>query len=321
LQALDLLMEIERITGTPLPLGTLYQTSTVEGLTDLLKTRASGEADSPLIPLQTAGPRPPVFLIHTTPGDILGYGNLVYHLDSNQPCYGIQSLGLHQPERCHARIEDMARFYIELIRAWQPAGPYYLGGWCYGGIVSVEMAHQLLASGEKVAFLGLLETVAPRPSARVYRYYLHRARCLLRMGPSKWRPYFEAKMRYYKEAKRANRLRFQRVQATSEQRQEACEQQNRKLAQLERVYRSNMAALAEYRPRPYPGTVTLFNAAEIDPGVIPDPAYGWPGLAAKIEVHAVPGDHDTMLSEPHAARLAEKFSKALRGAQAQAQRP
>ena len=45
----------------------------------------------------------------------------------------------------------MARFYLEEVRALQPHGPYYLGGYCFGGNVAYEMARQLRAQGERVA--------------------------------------------------------------------------------------------------------------------------------------------------------------------------
>jgi len=46
-------------------------------------------------------------------------------------------------------VEEMAAHYVELMRARQPRGPYFLGGWCYGGIIALEMAQQLRAAGEE----------------------------------------------------------------------------------------------------------------------------------------------------------------------------
>ncbi|MEW6160648.1 MAG: amino acid adenylation domain-containing protein, partial [Verrucomicrobiota bacterium] len=135
LQALELIVELERATGRNLPLGTLYQASTIETLAQVLKEQSTASDWSALVPLQPAGSRPPFFLIHTTPGDVLGYGNLIYHLGTDQPCYGFQSRGLLRSELCHQRIEQMADDYVQRLREFQPEGPYYLGGWCYGGIV------------------------------------------------------------------------------------------------------------------------------------------------------------------------------------------
>jgi thioesterase domain-containing protein/acyl carrier protein len=313
LQALELVMEIERMSGQSVPLETLFQTSSIERLARLLENRDHSVSSSSLVPLQTGRTRPPLFLVHTTPGDILGYGNLVYHLDPEQPCYGLQSLGLVHPERAHTRIEEMTAYYVDLVQSVQPEGPYCLAGWCYGGIVAVEMAHRLMAAGEQVAFLGLLETIALAPSWRVFRFYRHRISCLFRMSPQQWRRYIGQKL-FYLRTGRVNRMRFRRLADSDSAGPVDREEHNRKLAILERVYSANLEALRFYKPRPYPGRVTLFNAEEVDPGILPDPLYAWPGLATEIEVHLVPGNHDTMLSEPNVAVLAERFSKALRQA-------
>jgi thioesterase domain-containing protein/acyl carrier protein len=318
LQALELIVAIERLSGKTLPLETLYQSSSVEELARLLHAHSNKHAAHSLVLLQAGGQRPPLFFVHTTPGDVLGYGNLIYHLDSEQPCYGFQSRGLIDPALSHRRMGEMAAHYVSLLRECQPLGPYYLAGWCYGGLVAVEMARQLNAQGEAVAFLGLLETVAPAPGLQNYRYYVHRMRCFLRMSPGQWRGYFQAKAKYRREVKEANRMRFRRVDQAKYADPIMRGEQNRRLAKLEHVYNTNLAALRHYRPKPFHGTVTLFNAEQIDAGVIPDPVYAWTGLAAHIQVHPVPGDHDTMLTEPNVAVLAARFQECLHRAQKQA---
>ena len=55
-------------------------------------------------------------------------------------------------------IEEFAAKYIEIIKSIQPEGPYYIGGYCFGGIIAHEMAVQLKKQGEKVDKLILLET-------------------------------------------------------------------------------------------------------------------------------------------------------------------
>jgi thioesterase domain-containing protein/acyl carrier protein len=317
LQALELIVEVERICGQELGLDTLYQSPTVEALARSLRHASTAEWSS-MVPLQTGGTRPPLFFIHTTPGDILGYGNLIYHMDRGQPCYGFQSLGFHRAELSHTRIEEMAAYYLGLMRGFQKEGPYYLAGWCYGGIVAFEMARQLSAIGQKTGFLGLLETVAPAPPFAVYQYYRHRLGCLLRMKPGDWWAYLLEKIRYRRESKVANRMRFRRLETTEAEGVRGCEEHNRKLANLEHVYNTNMRALDSYRPQPYRGRVTLFNAEEKDPAMLRDPLYAWPGLAEEIEVHTVPGKHDTMLMEPNVSALARKLEESLRQAQGNA---
>src|SRR3954468_7974638 len=52
----------------------------------------------------------------------------------------------------------MAACYAQELRAFQPHGPYYLGGYCFGGNVAYEMARQLRAAGEEVALVALLDS-------------------------------------------------------------------------------------------------------------------------------------------------------------------
>lgn len=312
LQALELLVEVEKATGKQLPLGTLYQSSTIEALAREVQSRSTPRAWSSLVPLQTSGKRAPLFLLHTTPGDILGYGNLVYRIGAEQPCYGFQSLGLKEASLSHQTVEEMARYYVNLLRVEFPQGPYYLGGWCYGGIVAVEMARLLRAQGEEIGLLALLETVAMPPGLSNHKYHLHRLRCLLRLSPARWITYVREKARYTRESRVANRMRFRQVDSSGSATGEILDP---RLAKLEQVYNTNLKALTKYRSTYYDGKVTLFNAAEKDPALIPDPQYGWIGLAREIEIREVPGNHDTMLFEPNVSVLAQELNSALQAAQ------
>jgi thioesterase domain-containing protein len=204
----------------------------------------------------------------------------------------------------------MAHYYVGLLRKFQPHGPYYLGGWCYGGIVAVEMARLLKLQGEEIALLALLETVAMPARWNNIPYFLHRLRCFARMSPDRWINYFRGKARYTRESRIANKMRFRQADSSPDG-----EIRDPRLLKLEHVYNTNLAALKDYRTDPFDGRVTLFNAAEKDSALIPDPQYGWVGLAREIEVHEVPGNHDTMLTEPNVSALAQQLTECLLRAQ------
>jgi thioesterase domain-containing protein len=57
----------------------------------------------------------------------------------------------------HTRLEDIAAHHLKEICAIQPYGPYYLGGYCFGSMVALEMARQLKKQGQKIALLFLLD--------------------------------------------------------------------------------------------------------------------------------------------------------------------
>ncbi|HUS35362.1 MAG TPA: amino acid adenylation domain-containing protein [Verrucomicrobiae bacterium] len=305
LQALELIVQIEKATGRRLPLETLFQTPTVQRLAIELQRAGKGEDWSCLVTLQKSGVRPPLFLVHTTPGDVLGYGNLIHHLGDDQPCYGFQALGLKDGGEPHATIEAMAAHYVDLLRKFQPNGPYYLGGWCFGGIVAVEMAQQLRNAGQEVAPLLLMETISVPPGPGNVKYHAARLKCLFSMSPHRWRQYLRAKAKYKRQVDLDNRMRFRQAGENVDT------EQRRWLERLERVYNANLTALDAYRSEPYHGKIILFNAVEKDPGILPDPNYGWSGMADDIEIHEVAGNHDTMLAEPNVASLAKAMRKAL----------
>lgn len=58
-------------------------------------------------------------------------------------------------------LAQVLRSYLAGIRARQPRGPYHLGGWSAGGILAYALAAQLLAAGEAVASLTLIDSPPP----------------------------------------------------------------------------------------------------------------------------------------------------------------
>ncbi|CAK3990765.1 polyketide synthase [Lecanosticta acicola] len=59
------------------------------------------------------------------------------------------------------RLDELTAPYIAEIRRRQPQGPYSLGGWSAGGICAYDAAQKLIAAGEKVERLLLLDSPFP----------------------------------------------------------------------------------------------------------------------------------------------------------------
>ncbi|KAL4940640.1 Alpha/Beta hydrolase protein [Aspergillus oleicola] len=57
--------------------------------------------------------------------------------------------------------EEMASSYVAEIKRRQPQGPYLLGGYSFGGIISIEIARQLLEAGDEVSKLLLIDSACP----------------------------------------------------------------------------------------------------------------------------------------------------------------
>jgi thioesterase domain-containing protein len=205
-------------------------------------------------------------------------------------------------------IEEMAAHYLNEIRRVQPNGPYHFLGYSFGGIVVLEMAHQLHAAGEKVGMLGMLDTRARdymrmksaqvSTSASVEQRgltgYVHRS---MRHGSSKkWLQFFvtdlkERRIRYV--TKLAAKV-FPKIPAV-----------------LKNTHEINSYAARNYRVRPIADKLTLFRAAEqADPSIASD--NGWSSIFTKgIEIHEVPGDHWHVLYEPGIDVLAKSIHDCL----------
>ena len=156
--AAQLFALIERELGCTAPLATLYDAATPRALASVLSLGTKVEDWQSLVAINRSGDRPPLFLVHAADGHVLCYRALAAHLGADQPVFGLQSAGLDGRSPIDSQFEHVAQRYVDEIRQVQPHGPYMLGGYGLGGTLALEMAQQLVASGESVGLLALIET-------------------------------------------------------------------------------------------------------------------------------------------------------------------
>jgi thioesterase domain-containing protein len=78
------------------------------------------------------------------------------------------------------------------------------------------------------------------------------------------------------------------------------------------LFEHNLHALLNYVVKPYPGRVTLFRARDGSPRIHSDPFGGWGDIAAGgVEIVEVPGNHNSMLEQPHVVALGEAISHCI----------
>ena len=85
-------------------------------------------------------------------------------------------LPLDGSHRIPRTVETMAADYVLEIRRAQPRGPYFLAGHSFGGLVSFEIAQQLVRAGESVSFLGLIDTTLVNPPSDSHQDLTRRLR-------------------------------------------------------------------------------------------------------------------------------------------------
>ncbi|OUR91726.1 hypothetical protein A9Q81_17430 [Gammaproteobacteria bacterium 42_54_T18] len=119
---------------------------------------------SPLMPLNTIDSElPNVFFVHAVFGTVFDYNNLAKSLAGQYSVWGIQSRMLINPQWSDSSLEQMATDYVECMRQKQPKGPYRLLGWSLGGGLAVMMTAILEQQGERVEWLGLVDSYVPKP--------------------------------------------------------------------------------------------------------------------------------------------------------------
>ncbi len=158
LLAVQLVGRIREVLGVEVSLQALFEAPTVYQLADRLNVSAITDTLDVMLPIRPQGSRAPVFCMHPGAGISWSYLSMAKHAPEDFPLYGVQARGLQDSEEFAESLPEMAEDYIEQIRMIQPAGPYYLLGWSFGGITAHEVAVQLEAMGEQVAALVIMDT-------------------------------------------------------------------------------------------------------------------------------------------------------------------
>jgi len=293
---------IEKTFGADLGLSSLFEARTVRQLAHLIRqarkqTVPEAKPWSPLVPIQPEGSRPPIFVISGLGGNVVKFHSLARELGQDQPMFGLLPRGLDGKASFHSRLEDVASDYVRAIREKQPAGPYHLVGYSFGGIVAFEVAQQLLALGQQVSLLGFFDTVEWHYGDKVD------ASLRLKEKFDEFKAHFRAvlfakdRIAYIKErlltrAHKFNQIFHEKMGAPLTNESESVEQVN-----------SNLAAA--YFPKRYPGRITLFRSTKRTFIEGSDEFLGWRDLAAGgIQIHPVPSTHFNILKDPHVKIIA-----------------
>lgn len=249
-------------------------------------------------------------------GEVLFGRDLARSLPKDQPFYGLQARGVLHGAEFDSTIEDMARRYLDEVTAIQPTGPYYLGGFCMGGLVAYEMAQQLAAQGRTTAIVVMIETYNPveveKAGGRADAFTLFREKVRFQVGNLRGLP-----------AKERARYASVRLQAMAHgilhrwrgrlarwiQPDAAVAVNNDESNPL--LEEINDRAGMVYQPKPYAGRVLVVRPKN-GYSFYHEPTLGWTTyVSGPLDVITIPVNPGGMLVEPFVSLVAQGIGEAL----------
>ncbi len=291
----------------PLP---FLEGTTVEHMSTL-RQEDGVQSWSPLVRIQKGASRPPLFCVHPIDGNILSYLELASQLDPAQPVYGLSARGLEATQETQTRIEDMAAEYVKAVREVQPEGPYFLCGWSMGGLIAFEMSHRLQAQGERVSFLGMIDTISPlvlhTPPVEedelgvieVFALSLGLTADRLSLPREKLSVMTSEELLNYLggQAQSTNLL--------------PADMSLEQFKRLYHVFRTNAIAIQRYVPRERVRRLTLW-ASEESASVVKDATLGWRDFSVEdLEVFNLAATHYSIVKKPAVEILARQLKACL----------
>jgi aspartate racemase len=271
---IQLLGQVEQQFGKALPLKTLFEAPTIAQFADLLKGEGAAHDWKNLSLIQPEGDGLPLFCVH---GDEASHF-IPKYLGSTRPFFAFFHQGEDGKRIEYTTVESIASHFIREMKQAKPKGPYLLTGFSFGGVVAFEMAQQLAAAGDEVPLLALIDTYSPA---------LHAAA-------------IESDKRFYTPLKNA----IYRWIVRRALRNGGTVPARFRNFHIIDTYDS---AVLGYQPRPWAGKMIVLKAE----GSWGPKEMGWSALAkGGLEVKVLPGDHYSIIKEPHVKELAYALESA-----------
>ncbi|MFD8303017.1 SDR family NAD(P)-dependent oxidoreductase [Streptomyces sp. NPDC059690] len=292
----------------------ILEQRTVAGVADLIRPAVNPAAESVITTLRKPArgtAKAPLFTFHPAGGPTSVYRPLTELLPPDQPVYGMERISTLDT------MEEKAAHYLGLVKDIQPRGPVQLLGWSFGGCLAYEVAQQLRAAGEDIAFLGLVDTILPAALPG-----LHSQDVLLER--------FGRFAEYVRNTYGHDlQLPYDELAATPEDQQidlvmrlvaESGLDMSPGIMEHQRTSYLDARVGERYTPRPYNGPVVLYRAQQaqqlttaLDPRYLRSEAdLGWGPLCSALEIVPVEGDHLSLIDPPHVATIARHLTQSLR---------
>ena len=283
--AVRLIGKIREAFGLDIALPRVFQYPTIAEFMAVLDANKKDEEDT-LVALQPQGQLAPIFCIC----GIQLYQSLADEFAPLRPVYGIfVKEELQMAERSadawntQIDVSGLAAKYLAVIKQRQPAGPYHLVGFSFGGILAYEIAQQLIQSGETIGLLAILDSNLPGELRSRIRF---RIACGLK--------------------RLTNGCAFRRPFSLQKHTEPSAEpiRGGTKSAKDDTHY---LDAIRSYSADPFVGDVIFVEATLAGEYT----SYGWSDLAPRAKIFSIDADHLGVLKPPAAKQLSALLKRQL----------
>ena len=298
LVAVQIMSQIEKITGNHLPISTLLKYSTIEKLAIFISGDFKQDTGNSLVAIKPEGSKLPLYIVHGEGLNVLFFNSLAMNMDKEQPVYGLQAKGLDMKAEPLDVVEDIAASYITEIIEQNARGPYLIAGYSLGGYIATEMRKQLVDMGKAVSMFIIFDTDAEKSEFKSLSYLL----------PRKIKRNFPRAISFIK-------LKLRQLKAIRDEKsshvQNNKETRNfyKRIGDIKNKY---LTALKNYRIKPFDDKIYLFKAKICNHYVDDARFYGWKDFAKKgVELYEIPGNHLSMLESPNVEEFATILQKSI----------
>jgi thioesterase domain-containing protein len=333
--AVQLMMRLQDfIPGEMIPLRAILEAPTVAEFAAWLKNNDGNDQQILVQIKRGSSARPAFFCVHAPDGTAIGMQPLAKEMADDLPFYCLQGKGLDGSEP-YKSVEEAAEHCLAEIRKVQPNGPYYLGGFCFGGFVAYEMACTLQRLGEQVPLLVIIDGFNPaylrgKTTAKMlvslvgfyFRRMAMHARKMRTLGPAgsfdymsgRFRAIFVHAGRFRRrlgEVKARQNFSISDLPVVNETETGNPARYNEILLRLEPLGR---ALASKWTPKPYSGDALVFRVSERSDDPYEDYFLGWRRLVkGHLESYEIEATHETIMNEPAVRICAERIDAELLG--------
>ncbi len=308
LMAVQMTSRLRKVLGKAIAVRDLFVEPTVAGFARTLDQQSGQGTRSNLVPIRRSGSQRPLFMVHPLGGEVQYARDLAPELDAEVPVYGLAASGFAAGEKTPTTIQALAASYLTAIRAVQPKGPYRIAGWSAGGLIAHEMAHQVIAAGETVEFLGIIDTSVHKTAPA--EHPISETQFLLEWLPERIAPSIRSELDAHAAANRIEQMLALCLANDLLPQELSKDIDAQSLRTHLKVAHAIRQAVDAYVSPVTAVNVSLFTARDQERV---DAALGWSELQGeRLQITPLRGEHNTLVKAPYVSALGEAITLALK---------